>query len=56
MRILVDTGDAVYTGNKIYHLWVMSQCPIIVTEYLQYDLNTKYDVVQLLVALDLNIT
>ena len=53
MSILVDTGAAMNTGNKTYHQWVMSQCPSIVNEYIEYGPNTDYDIVQILVALDL---
>ena len=53
MRMLVDTGAAMNTGNLQYHLWVMSQCPDIVHEFLQCGKDTAYDVVHLLAALDL---
>ena len=55
MRMLVDTGAAINTVNKNYNLWIMSQCPAMVVEYMQYGPNTEYDVVQLLATLDLNI-
>ena len=38
-----------------YHLWVMSQCPEVITEYIQCKDGTGYEVVQLLAALDLDI-
>ena len=53
MRMLVDTGSAINTGNLRFHMWVMSQCPDIVDEFLQYGNDTLYDVVHLLVTLDL---
>ena len=53
MKILVDTGDAMNTGNNDYLLWKMSQCPSMVAEYLECGADTKYDVVQLLAVLDL---
>ena len=53
MRMLVDTGAAMNTGNLAYHQWVMSQCPSMVAEYLECGDGTEYDVVQLLAALDL---
>ena len=53
MRMLVDTGAAMNTGNIDFHLWVMSQCPDIVDEFLQCGTNTEYDVVHLLAALDI---
>ena len=53
MRILVDTGIAMNTGNFDFHMWVMSQCPDIVDEFLQCGKDTAYDVVHLLAALDL---
>ena len=46
MRILVDNGAAMNTGNKIYHL---------VTEYFPWGEGTEYKVVQLLTALDLDV-
>ena len=55
MRILVDTSAAMKTDNRNYNLWVMSQYPAIITEYLQYSLNTQQNVIQILAALDLNI-
>ena len=53
MRIFVDTDDVITTGNKVYHQWVMTQYPNMVSEYLECGDNTEYDVVQLLAALDL---
>ena len=53
MRMLVDTGAATNTVNKVYHIWVMSKCPSMVAEYPEYGTDTEYDVVQLLAALDL---
>ena len=53
MRMLVDTGAAMNTGNIDFHMWVMSQCPDIVDEFLQCGKDTEYDVVHLLAALDL---
>ena len=41
------------TGNTTYHQWVMSQYPSMVAEYIECVPNTDYDVVQILVALDL---
>ena len=45
MRILVDTGTAINSGYLDYHLWVMSQCPEMVAEFLQCGPDTDYDVV-----------
>ena len=56
MRMLLDTGSAMNSGNLNYHLWVMSQCPEMVSEFIQCEANTGYDVVQLMAALDLNTT
>ena len=53
IRMLVNTGTAMNTGNLDYHKWVMSQCPSMVAEYLECGASTEYDVVQLLAALDL---
>ena len=54
MQMLVDTGAAMNTGDLKYHLWVMSQCPDIVEDFLQSDKDTDYDVVHQLVALYLS--
>ena len=40
--------------NKDYHLWVMSQCPGMVAEFLQCEEGTEYDNIQLLAAQRLN--
>lgn len=53
MRMLVNTGAAMNTGNFLYHIWVMSQCPEMVGEFLECGKNTNYDVMYLLAALDL---
>ena len=53
MGILFDTGAAMDTGNFRFHIWVMSQCPDIVDEFLQCGKDTVYDIVNLLAALDL---
>ena len=53
MPMLVDSGVAMNTGDFKYHLWVMSQCPIIVEEFLQCVKDTDYDIVHLLADLDL---
>ena len=55
MRILVDTGATVNTGNHNYYLWVMSQYPTIVAEQLECSEETKYEIIQLLATLDLNV-
>ena len=34
MRMLVDTGAAINSGHLDYHLWVMSQCPEMMAEFL----------------------
>ena len=54
MRMLVDTGAAINSGHLDYHLWVMTQCPEMMAEFLQCEPNTDYDVAQLLAALDLD--
>ena len=53
IRILVNTGAAMNTGNLHFHMWVMSQFPDIVDEFLQCGKDTTYDVVHLLAALNL---
>ena len=40
------------TGNKDHYLWVISQHPRMIAEYLACGADTEYDVVQLLVDLD----
>ena len=45
MRMLLDTGAAMNSGNLTYHLWVMSQCLEMVGEFIQCGDDTGYDVV-----------
>ena len=52
--MLLDTGTAMNSGSLTYHLWVMSQCPEMVGEFIQYGDGTGYDVVQVLATLDLD--
>ena len=54
MQMLVDTSAVMNTGELKYHLWVMSQCPDIVEEFLQCGKDTGYDVVHLLAVVDLS--
>ena len=54
MRILLDTSAAMNSGSFAYHLWVVSQCPEMVDEFIQCDDGTGYDFDQLLAALDLD--
>ena len=56
MRILLDTDTAMNSGNLNYHIWVISQCPEMVGEFIQCGADTWYDVVQLMVVLDLDTT
>ena len=53
MRMLVDTGVVMNTGNIVYHQWVLSQYLSMATGYLDFSADTEYDLVKLLVALDL---
>ena len=53
MSMLVDTGVAMNIGNNTYHQWVMYQCPSMVAKYIECGLNTVYDAVHILAALDL---
>ena len=53
MRMLVDTGVTMNTGDYDFHIWVISQCPDIVDEFLQCGKDTAYDVVHLFTAFDL---
>ena len=54
MRMLVNTGAAMNSGNLAYYLWVMSKCPEMVVEFIQCGGKSDYDVVKLLAALDLD--
>ena len=54
MRILIDTGAVINTGNLKYHMWIISQCPEIVDTFLQCSKDTDYDIVYLLTDLDLD--
>ena len=45
MYMLLDTDAAMNSGNLTYHLWVMSQCPEMVGEFIQCGDGTGYDVV-----------
>ena len=53
--MVMGTGLAMNTGNKNYHVWVMSKVPKIIAENLQCGPNPKVGVVQLLTVLALNI-
>ena len=50
LRMFIDPGVAMNSGNKHYHRQIMSQFPDIVVEYIECELGTKYDLVQLKVA------
>ena len=54
MRMLLDTGTTMNYRNLTYHLWVMSECPEIVGELIQYGGDASYDVVQNLATLNLD--
>ena len=54
MRILVDTGAAMNSGNLTYQLWVMFEYPEMVGEFIQCGGKSDYDVVKLLAALYLD--
>ena len=56
MRILIDTGTTMSAGNNDYYQWVTSQCLCIVAKYLKCGSGTKYDIVQILVYLNLKET
>ena len=55
MRMLVDTGATTNSGHLDYHLWVMSLCPELIAKFLQCREDTEYDVVQLIITLDLEL-
>ena len=44
MRMLVNTGTVINTGNLKYHLWVTLHYLEMVEEYLQCKEGTKYEV------------
>ena len=50
LRMLVDLGAAMNSDNKHSHRQIMSQFPDIVAEYSECEPGTKYDLVQLKVA------
>ena len=54
IRMLVDTGTAMNTGDFQYHMWVMYQCPDIVDTFLQCGKDPAYNVVHL-ATLDLKV-
>ena len=54
MKILLDTGATMNSGNLSDHLWVILECPEMVGECIKCVSNTCYDVVQLMTALDLD--
>ena len=53
-RMLLDTGATMNSGNLTYHLWVMSECLEMLEEFIQCGADTRYDVVQLFAALNLD--
>ena len=52
MRMQLDTGTTINSGNITYHLWTISECPEKMGEFIQCGTYTGYEVVQLLAALD----
>ena len=53
LREFVDTDTTMNIGNKSYHQLIISQYHSIVEIYLEQDPGTDYDVVQLLVIVEL---
>ena len=49
----VDTGAEINIGNKGNYQLVTSQRPSMVAEYIECGVDTEYDTVQLLAALEL---
>ena len=43
IRILVGTGTATNIVTKAYHQYVMTQCPSMVTKYIECGSDTEYD-------------
>ena len=56
MRMLLDTGATMDSGNLNYYLWIMSQCPEIIDEFIQCECDTGYDFVKVMATLDLDTT
>ena len=56
MLMLIDTDAVINTCNLSYHLLLMLECPEMIDELLQYDMNTEYDIMQLLAALGIDPT
>ena len=54
MRMLVNTGAVMNSGNLAYHHWVMSECTEMAGEFIQCGGTSDYDVVKLMAALDLD--
>ena len=52
IRMLLNTSTVANSGNISYHLLVRLECPKMVGKFIKFGVNTEYDVVQLLVALD----
>ena len=52
MRMLVDSGTAMNSGNKNYHRQAMHRYPDMAAEYLECGPGTKFDLVRLRVAVD----
>ena len=50
LRMLVELGVAMNSGNKNYHHQIKSQFPDIVVEYIECGPGSKYNLVQLKVA------
>ena len=48
MKITVDSGTTMNTGNKGYHQWVIFQRLSMISEYLESGTNIEYDFIQLL--------
>ena len=45
--MLIDSGAAMNSGNKIYHHQIMNRYPDIVVDYLEYGPGTKFDLIKL---------
>ena len=52
MRMIVDSGAAMNSGNKNYRRQAMHRYPDMVVEYLECGPGTKFDLVRLCVAVD----
>ena len=54
MRMQLDIGTTIDSGNITYHLWAISECSEIMGEFIQCGTYILFDIVHLLSDLDLD--